>query len=107
MKQYIIDILHPFKAFERNYNKKLNDFLDKYKKEPEERTQEEKIVCEAYYYINFSGKNNMRYYGALETILVLNKYLDPSIKGYFEKEGGYNNAITKLTEQYLKDKNIL
>ena len=54
MKQYIIDILHPFKAFERNYNKKLNDFLDKYKKEPEERTQEEKIVCEAYYYINFS-----------------------------------------------------
>ena len=106
MKQYIIDILHPFKAFERNYNKKLNDFLDKYKKEPEERTQEEKIVCEAYYYINFSGKNNMRYYGALETILVLNNYLDPKIKGVFEKEG-YCKIIANLSEQYLKDKNIL
>ena len=106
MKQFITDILHPFKAFERNYHEKLENFLDKYKKKYDERTIEESIVCQAFFHINFASKNDMRYYGALEAILVLNEYLNPGEEGVFKNEG-YKNLIIRLSEQYLKDKNIL
>ena len=48
----------------------------------------------------------MRYYGSLEATLILEGYLEPGKKDFFKKDG-YQKTIYNLSEQYLKDKNIL
>lgn len=102
IKQKLYDIFHPFKAFER----KSKAFLATYKKEYSERTDAEKIVCEAWYKLNFISPTNLRYLGAIEAILVMEKYLDPGTD-FIPKNSTYEKTIMKHAEQYLKDKEIL
>lgn len=100
--QFLTNIFLPGKV----YNQRMREFNDKFKKDYYERTSPEKIICESFFYINFSGKNDMRYYGALEATLILEGYIEPGKSDFFKQEG-YQKTIYKLSEKYLKDKNIL
>lgn len=100
--QFLIDIFLPVKAYKR----KIHEFADKYKKEYHERTIAEKIICDGFFHINFSGKNDRRFYGSLEATLILEGYFKPGQQDIFKKDG-YQKTIYNMSEQYLKDKNIL
>lgn len=90
----------------KKYTKRLDEFSNKFKKPYDKRTVAEKIMCENYFYINFSGKNDMRRYGALESILIIKGYIKAGEEGFYKKDG-YKETITKLTEKYLTDRDIL
>lgn len=98
------DFLCPWVS--KNYKKKMNELNSKFKKPYEERTDAEKIVCEGYFLIKMSTMPNMRYYGGIESVLVLEGYINAGEPNFF-KEEGYVKCIKKLAEKYLTDKNIL
>lgn len=99
---YIFEVLHPIKS----YNNKISEFNKKFKKPYATRTNIEKIICDAYFYINFSGKNNLRYYGALEAALIIENYISVGETNFYKTEG-YMKKITEITEKYLTDKNLI
>ena len=102
-----------FKAFNflfpwvgKNHEKKMNELNSKFKKPYAERTNAEKIICEGYFFIKMSTMPNMRYYGGIESVLVLEGYITAGEPNFF-KEEGYEKCIEKLAEKYLTDRNIL
>lgn len=94
-----------------------------FKRPYEERTHAENIIVQGLYYVEYvlggSSKDELRYLGAIEAVLVLEKFLKPDNKSnYKEKENkflfftfktkeSYRDVILRNAKEYLKQKGVL
>lgn len=113
----IID--YPSKKFAEGREK----YLSQFKKDYEERTHAENIIVQGLYYIEYvllnGSKDELRYLGAIEAVLVLDGFLKPGNKSnYKEKESkflfftfktkeSYRDVILRNAKEYLKQKGVL
>jgi len=123
------------KSFNENIFKKINEYPSKkfaegrekyflqFKRPYEERTHAENIIVQGLYYIEYvldgSSKDELRYLGAIEAVLVLEDFLKPDNKfNYKEKENkflfftfktkeNYRDVILRNAKEYLKQKGVL
>jgi len=105
----------------KKYKEGREKYLSQFKKPYEERSHAEKIICQALYFIEYQNieSNVLRYLGAIEAVLVMEKFLDPADKfNYEEKEKSflfikykekesYKSVIIRKAKDYLKQHNVL
>jgi hypothetical protein len=112
-------INYPSKKFAEGREK----YFLQFKKDYEERTHAENIIVQGLYYVEYvldgSSKDELRYLGAIEAVLVLEKFLKPDNKfNYKEKENkflfftfktkeSYRDVILRNAKEYLKQKGVL
>ena len=75
MKQFLEDIFHPSKAYER----KRNEFIKQYKKKYEELTATEKVMVDAHFQLEFLRieSQELRFLGAVEAVLIAENIINP------------------------------
>jgi len=105
----------------KKYKEGREKYLSQFKKNYEERTPAERIIVQALYFIEYVGysKDELRYLGAIEAVLVLEEFLDPGSKFNFkEKENkflfftyktkeSYREVILRSAKEYLQQKGVL
>ena len=112
MTQFLEDIFHPSKAYER----KRNEFIKQYKKKYEELTATEKVMVDAHFQLEFLRieSQELRFLGAVEAVLIAEKIINPGQpynihSNIFTNLSRYSYREYILTQlnRYLKNKNIL
>lgn len=107
MNQFFKDLFQPNKAFAR----KREEYLSQFKKTYKERTIAENVIINSLYNLEFLCvyKNELRFLGGIETVLVLNGKLNPNepLKDSIKKGENYRSLVIRLGKEYLKEKSII
>ena len=99
--------------------KQAIEYLSFYKKPYSERTISESILVDCLYEVEFIGSVSLRYFGAMESALVIEKFIDRG-KPFdflkekqkfmfmnFTKDETYNNFIIRKSKEFLKERGII
>lgn len=98
---------------------KKEEYLSQFKKSYEERSKSENILVESLYFIEFEGQDDRRFLGAMESVLILNDYMDGGkpfdyeereqkfLFMKFKTKETYKELILRKSKKFLSDKGVL